>query len=67
MTETIYTYQTKKGVNVETFSSNGYVTLTQNGLFMYEHHFGGAMLNLQQQLLENELETRKIKYTKIVK
>jgi thiamine pyrophosphokinase len=61
---TTYTYETSKGTNVETFSSTGHVTLVQNGVFKYEHHFGSHALNLQEQLLVKELETRGIKYTK---
>jgi hypothetical protein len=64
MKTTTYTYETSKGTNVETFTSNGYVTLTQNGLFKYEHHFGDLMLNLQEQMLVNELNERNIYYTK---
>ena len=61
-----YTYETSKGTNVETFTSNGYVTLTQNGVFKYEHHFGSHMLNLQEQMLLKELTERNIEYTKTV-
>jgi len=64
MKTTTYTYETSKGTNVETFTSTGYVTLTQNGLFKYEHHFGSHMLNLQEQMLVNELNERNIYYTK---
>ena len=64
MTTTVYTYKTKAGINVETFTSNGYVTLVQNGLFKYEHHFGGLMINLQEQMLVKELLERNIEYTK---
>jgi hypothetical protein len=64
MKTTIYTYETSKGTNVETFTSTGYVTLTQNGLFKYEHHFGGSMLNLQEQMLVSQLEEKNIYYTK---
>ncbi|NCU72399.1 MAG: hypothetical protein EBY66_05230 [Candidatus Fonsibacter lacus] len=64
MKTTTYTYETSKGTNVETFTSNGYVTLTQNGLFKYEHHFGDLMLNLQEQMLVNELNEKNIYYTK---
>jgi hypothetical protein len=66
MTTTTYTYETSKGTNVETFTSTGYVTLVQNGMFKYEHHFGSHVLNLQEQLLVSELENRNIKYTKQV-
>lgn len=67
MTTTIYTYKTSKGLNVESFTSTGYVTLVQNGLFKYEHHFGSHALNLQEQLLIAELENRNIEYTKQIK
>jgi hypothetical protein len=66
MTKTIYKYETKGGVNVETFTSNGYVTLVQNGLFKYEHHFGSLGINLQEQLLVKELIERNIEYTKTI-
>ncbi len=61
-----YTYETSKGTNVETFTSTGYVTLTQNGVFKYEHHFGSHMLNLQEQMLLKELTERNIEYTKTI-
>lgn len=64
MKTTTYTYETSKGTNVETFTSNGYVTLTQNGLFQYEHHFGSHMLNLQEQMLVSQLEEKNIYFTK---
>ena len=67
MTKTIYKYETKGGVNVETFTSNGYVTLIQNGLFKYEHHFGSLGINLQEQLLVAELEKNNVKFTKTIK
>lgn len=66
MTTTTYTYETSKGTNVETFTSTGYVTLTQNGVFKYEHHFGSYMLNLQEQMLLKELTERNIEYTKSI-
>ena len=66
MTTTIYTYKTSKGLNVESFTSTGYVTLVQNGVFKYQHHFGSHVLNLQEQLLIAELENRNIEYTKQV-
>ena len=66
MTKTIYKYETKGRINVETFTSNGYVTLVQNGLFKYEHHFGSLGINLQEQLLVKELIERNIKYTKTI-
>jgi hypothetical protein len=66
MTTTTYTYKTSKGTNVETFTSTGYVTLTQNGVFKYEHHFGSHMLNLQEQMLLKELTERNIEYTKTI-
>lgn len=66
MTTTTYTYKTSKGTNVETFTSTGYVTLTQNGVFKYEHHFGSHMLNLQEQMLLKELNERNIEYTKTI-
>jgi hypothetical protein len=66
MKTTTYTYKTSKGINVETFTSTGYVTLTQNGTFKYEHHFGSNMLNLQEQMLVKELIERNIEYTKSI-
>ena len=64
MKATSYTYTTSKGTNVETFTSNGYVTLVQNGVFKYEHHFGDLAIKLQEQMLVMELEKRSIQYTK---
>jgi hypothetical protein len=64
MKTTTYTYETSKGINVETFTSTGYVTLVQNGLFQYEHHFGSYVLNLQEQMLIKELTERNIYFTK---
>lgn len=64
MKATSYTYTTSKGTNVETFTSNGYVTLVQNGVFQYEHHFGDLAIKLQEQMLVMELEKRSIQYTK---
>jgi len=64
MKATTYTYKTSKGTNVETFTSTGYVTLTQDGLFKYEHHFGSHMISLQEQMLVKELVSRGIEYTK---
>jgi len=66
MTTTIYTYETSKGINTETFTSTGYVTLERNGLHVYEHHFGSHMLNMQEQMLVKELTERNIEYTKTV-
>jgi hypothetical protein len=66
MTTAIYTYETSKGTNVETFTSTGYVTLTQNGVFKYEHHFGSLSINLQEQMLVKELTERNINYTKTI-
>ena len=66
MTTTTYTYKTSKGTNVETFTSTGYVTLTQNGVFKYEQHFGSHMLNLQEQMLLKELTERNSEYTKTI-
>jgi len=66
MTTTTYIYKTAKGINVETFTSTGYVTLTQNGVFKYEHHFGIHALNLQEQMLLKELIERNIEYTKSI-
>jgi hypothetical protein len=66
MTTTTYTYKTSKGTNVEAFTSTGYVMLTQNGVFKYEHHFGSHMLNLQEQMLLKELTERNIEYTKSI-
>lgn len=63
MKTTTYKYETSAGLNVETFSSNGYVTLIQNGLFKYEYHFGSHMLNLQEQMLLSQLEEKNIYYT----
>ena len=64
MKTTTYTYETSKGLNVETFTSTGYITLVQNNVFKYEHHFGSHAINLQEQMLVAELESRNIKYTK---
>jgi hypothetical protein len=55
--KTIYTYQTNKGLNVETFNSKkGSITLFQNGAFMYEYNienFGNLDVKFQEwQLLK---------------
>jgi hypothetical protein len=63
---TTYTYNTTKGTNVETFTSTGYITLIQNGLFKYEHHFGSHMLNLQEQMLVKELIENNISFEKTI-
>ena len=67
MTTTTYTYETSKGKNVEEFSSNGYVTLYQNGVFKYEQHYSSLMLKFQEDLFLLELKKRNIKYTKTIK
>lgn len=64
---TTYIYTTSKGTNVETFDSKGYVTLKRNGLHVYEHHFGGQMLTIQEKLLVSELQKRNIDYKREVK
>ena len=66
MKTTTYTYETSKGINTESFTSNGYVTLERNGLHVYEHHFGSLTIKLQEQMLVKELESRNIKYTKAI-
>lgn len=66
MTTTTYTYETKKGLNIETFTSNGYITLTRNGQFVYENHFGSLTLKLQEQLLQEQFEIHDVKFTKTI-
>jgi hypothetical protein len=63
--KTTYIYTTKKGLNKETFDSRGYVTLEREGVHIYEHHFGGMALKLQEQTLVMELEKRNIDYKTI--
>lgn len=66
MTLVTYTYQTKAGINEESFSSTGYITLVQNGLHKYEHHFGSHLINLQEQMLVSELIKRNIEFSKTI-
>lgn len=61
-----YIYETSKGLNEETFTSNGYVTLIQNGLFKYEHHFSSFTIKVQEALLIDELNKRNIKFKIVI-
>jgi len=45
---TIYSYKTKKGNNVETFDTKGYVSLRRDGEHVYEHQFSTAGVKIQE-------------------
>tara|TARA_R110000868_G_scaffold183053_1_gene424231 strand:+ start:533 stop:736 length:204 start_codon:yes stop_codon:yes gene_type:complete len=61
---TTYTYETKKGTNIEVFDTKGYVTLTRNGLFVYEHQFSTIGVKLQEIELQKAFVKYGIKFTK---
>jgi hypothetical protein len=60
---TTFTYQTAKGLNVETFEGC-HITLMRDGLFVYENWFSSLMMPFYIQQLEEELIKRGIEYTK---
>ena len=59
---TIYNYTTKKGNNKEVFDTNGYVTLTRDGVHVYENQFSTTGVFLQEIELVKELSKRNIKF-----
>lgn len=61
---TTYTYTTKKGLNIEEFDSKGYVTLSINGLFIYQHQFSSIGVKLQEIELQKAFIEYGIKFTK---
>ena len=61
--KTIFTYQSSKGLNVETFEGCD-ITLERDGLFVYEHWVSSLMMNFYIHQLENELLKRGIEFTK---
>ena len=61
---TTYNYTTSKGNNKEVFDTKGYVTLTRDSKFIYEHQFSTMGVKLQELILINELLKRNIKFTK---
>jgi len=61
---TTYTYTTKKGNNVEVFDTKGYVTLTRDGKFIYEHQFSTMGVKLQEIELQKLLLKHNVEYTK---
>ena len=66
-TQTIYTYTTKLGLNVETFDSRGYVTLERDGKHVYEHQFSHLGLQVQEAHLNNNFDKYDVKFTKVIK
>lgn len=61
---TTYNYTTKKGSNIEVFDTKGYVTLTRDGLFIYEHQFSTIGVKLQEIELQKALLKYGIEFTK---
>ncbi len=62
---TTYTYTTKKGNNVEVFDTKGYVTLTRDGQFIYEHQFSTMGVKLQEIELRLTLLKNNVKFTRV--
>ena len=62
---TTYTYTTKKGNNVETFDTKGYITLERNGEFIYEYQFSTMGVKLQEIELQKALLKNNVKFTKV--
>ena len=60
---TTFTYQTAKGLNVETFEGCD-ITLMRDGLFVYENWVSSLMMPFYIHQLEEELIKRGIEYTK---
>jgi hypothetical protein len=61
--KTIYNYITKKGNNKEVFDTKGYVTLSRDGIHVYERQFSTMGVFMQELELVKELSNRNIKYT----
>jgi hypothetical protein len=62
--KTTYTYQTKKGTNIEEFDSKGYVTLSINGVFIYQHQFSSIGVKMQEIELQKAFVIHGIKFSK---
>ena len=60
---TTFTYQSSKGLNVETFKGCD-ITLTRDGMFVYENWVSSLMMPFYIAQLEEELIKRGIEYTK---
>ena len=63
--KTTYTYTTKKGNNVETFDTKGYVTLNRDGKFIYEHQFSTMGVKLQEIELQKALIKHNVEFTRV--
>ena len=64
--EVTFTYQSSKGLNVETFIGCD-ITLMRDGQFVYEHWVSSLMMPFYIQQLEEELIKRGVEYTKVEK
>ena len=62
---TTYTYTTKKGNNIETFDTKGYVTLERDGKFIYEHQFSTMGVKLQEIELQKALLKNNVEFIKL--
>lgn len=60
---TTFTYQTAKGLNVETFEGCD-ITLMRDGKFVYQNWVSSLMMSFYIGQLEEELIKRGIEYTK---
>jgi len=60
---TTFTYQSSKGLNVETFEGCD-ITLMRDGVFVYQHWVSSLMMPFYINQLEEELTKRGIEYTK---
>lgn len=60
---TTFTYQTAKGLNVETFEGCD-ITLMRDGKFVYQNWVSSLMMPFYIGQLEEELIKRGIEYTK---
>jgi hypothetical protein len=63
---TVFTYQSSKGLNVETFEGCD-ITLMRDGVFVYQNWVSSLMMPFYIAQLEEELIKRGIEYTKEVK
>lgn len=64
---TTYNYTTSKGNNTEVFNTKGYVTLTRDSKFIYEHQFSTMGVKMQEIELQTQLLKRNIAFTKTTK
>lgn len=62
---TTYKYTTKKGNNIETFDTKGYVTLERDGKFIYEHQFSTMGVKLQEIELQKALLKNNVEFTRV--